>query len=127
MHCNAATATNATHATTAGNGGVTSVAGKTGAVTLAKGDVGLGDVDNTADSVKSVSNAANLGGVAAASYSRTSHNHSGTYAPMTAVVSISNAITISEGGMIYHRCTATRANGSTFTFNVEAYLEGGAD
>lgn len=34
---------------------VTSVAGKTGAVTLAKGDVGLGNVDNTADSVKPVS------------------------------------------------------------------------
>lgn len=36
---------------------VTSVAGKTGAVTLAKGDVGLGNVDNTADSVKPVSTA----------------------------------------------------------------------
>jgi len=34
---------------------VTSVAGKTGAVTLAKGDVGLGNVDNTADSAKPVS------------------------------------------------------------------------
>lgn len=36
---------------------VTSVAGKTGAVTLAKGDVGLGSVDNTADSAKPVSTA----------------------------------------------------------------------
>lgn len=36
---------------------VTSVAGKTGAVTLAKGDVGLGNVDNTADSAKPVSTA----------------------------------------------------------------------
>lgn len=35
---------------------VTSVAGKTGAVTLAKSDVGLGNVDNTADSSKSVKN-----------------------------------------------------------------------
>jgi hypothetical protein len=33
---------------------VTSVAGKTGAVTLAKSDVGLGNVDNTTDSAKSV-------------------------------------------------------------------------
>lgn len=33
---------------------VTSVAGKTGAVTLAKGDVGLGNVDNTADADKNV-------------------------------------------------------------------------
>jgi hypothetical protein len=34
---------------------VTSVAGKTGAVTLVKGDVGLGNVDNTADTAKPVS------------------------------------------------------------------------
>lgn len=39
---------------------VQSVAGKTGAVTLAKGDVGLGNVDNTADSAKSVASAATL-------------------------------------------------------------------
>lgn len=36
---------------------VTSVAGKTGAVTLVKGDVGLGNVDNTADTAKPVSTA----------------------------------------------------------------------
>lgn len=36
---------------------VTSVAGKTGAVTLSKGDVGLGNVDNTSDVDKPVSNA----------------------------------------------------------------------
>ena len=34
---------------------VTKVAGKTGAVTLAKGDVGLGNVDNTSDANKPVS------------------------------------------------------------------------
>ena len=37
---------------------VTSVAGKTGAVTLNKSDVGLGNVDNTADADKSVAQAA---------------------------------------------------------------------
>jgi hypothetical protein len=36
---------------------VQSVAGKTGAVTLAKGDVGLGNVDNTADADKPISSA----------------------------------------------------------------------
>jgi len=36
---------------------VTSVAGRTGAVTLSKGDVGLGNVDNTADSAKPISGA----------------------------------------------------------------------
>lgn len=39
---------------------VTSVAGKTGAVTLAKGDVGLGNVDNTADANKTVAKAGTL-------------------------------------------------------------------
>jgi len=39
---------------------VQSVAGKTGAVTLAKADVGLGSVDNTADSAKAVLSATKL-------------------------------------------------------------------
>lgn len=41
---------------------VTSVAGKTGVVTLDKSDVGLGNVDNTADANKSVAQAAALKG-----------------------------------------------------------------
>lgn len=41
----------------AGGGAVTSVAGRTGAVTLVKGDVGLAQVDNTADADKPVSTA----------------------------------------------------------------------
>lgn len=40
---------------------VTSVAGKTGAVVLVKGDVGLGNVDNTADANKSVKYATSAG------------------------------------------------------------------
>ena len=40
---------------------VTSVAGKTGDVTLVKGDVGLGNVDNTADANKSVNYATSAG------------------------------------------------------------------
>lgn len=39
-------------------GAVTSVAGKTGAVTLTKADVGLGNVDNTSDAAKPLSSAA---------------------------------------------------------------------
>ena len=39
------------------SGAVDSVAGKTGVVTLVKGDVGLGNVDNTSDSNKPVSTA----------------------------------------------------------------------
>lgn len=40
-----------------GGGAVTSVAGKTGVVTLVKADVGLGNVDNTSDANKPVSTA----------------------------------------------------------------------
>jgi hypothetical protein len=42
------------------SGAVDSVAGKTGAVTLVKGDVDLGNVDNTADSAKNVFTATKL-------------------------------------------------------------------
>lgn len=48
--------------TVAAGGAVTSVNNKTGAVTLTKSDVGLGNVDNTADSSKSVYDSARLGG-----------------------------------------------------------------
>lgn len=41
----------------AAQGGVTSVNGKTGAVTLTKADVGLGNVDNTSDANKPISTA----------------------------------------------------------------------
>jgi hypothetical protein len=53
-------------------GGVTSVAGKTGVVSLVKADVGLGNVDNTADTAKPVSTATQtaLNGKA-----NTSHTH----------------------------------------------------
>ncbi|MCU0689707.1 MAG: hypothetical protein MUE97_08210, partial [Phycisphaerales bacterium] len=47
----------ATPAEAAAAAPVQSVAGRTGAVTLAKGDVGLGNVDNTADANKPISNA----------------------------------------------------------------------
>ena len=51
------------------SGAVDSVAGKTGVVTLVKGDVGLGNVDNTADSAKSVSYAATAGSAPASDVS----------------------------------------------------------
>jgi hypothetical protein len=46
-----------THYAATASAGVTSVAGKSGAVSLVKGDVGLGNVDNTSDVNKPVSTA----------------------------------------------------------------------
>ncbi len=76
---------NAATATSSANGGVTSVAGRSGAVTLSKSDVGLGSVDNTADASKSVSYAANAGsannlqGYVPGSFAAAGHSHSGVY------------------------------------------------
>lgn len=53
-------------------GAVTSVAGKTGEVSLAKGDVGLGSVDNTSDANKPVSNSTQT---ALNGKSATTHTH----------------------------------------------------
>jgi hypothetical protein len=50
---------------------VTSVAGKTGVVTLAKADVGLGNVDNTSDATKSVASAVTAGSANVLSTART--------------------------------------------------------
>ena len=55
-----------------GGGAVTSVAGKTGAVLLVKGDVGLGNVDNTSDLAKPISTAASS---ALAGKANSSHTH----------------------------------------------------
>lgn len=54
---NTAFVANAVAGVIAGTGGVSSVASKTGAVTLNKNDVGLGNVDNTSDANKPISNA----------------------------------------------------------------------
>lgn len=67
---------------------VTSVEGRTGAVDVAKADVGLGSAENTADLAKPVSTATQtaLDGKSSTlhnhdgTYSATAHNHSGTYA-----------------------------------------------
>ena len=74
------------------SGAVDSVAGKTGVVTLVKGDVGLGNVDNTADSVKSVASAAVL--TTARNINGTSFNGS---AAITVTANTTNALTIGTG------------------------------
>ena len=55
---------------------VQSVAGRTGAVVLAKADVGLGSVDNTADTAKPVSSSQQI---ALDGKSATGHNHDASY------------------------------------------------
>jgi hypothetical protein len=111
------------NATTAANGGVTSVAGRTGAVTLSKSDVGLSNVDNTADANKSV-NYANSAGYAASAPANGGtatnsdmldgyHYHNLPYAPMTAITGVSAfSAWGSEHTEYYLRFT--RANGSYF-------------
>ena len=58
-----------------GVAGVTSVNGQTGAVTLAKGDVGLGNVDNTSDANKPISTATQTALDAKVPTSRTVNGH----------------------------------------------------
>jgi hypothetical protein len=57
---------------------VQSVSGRTGAVTLAKGDVGLGSVDNTADASKPVSTAQAAADAAVQAHAIQRANHTGT-------------------------------------------------
>lgn len=85
------------------SGAVDSVAGKTGVVTLVKGDVGLGSVDNTSDANKPISTATqsaldgkepSIGakgtafnksfGATAGTVSEGDHNHDGAYEPADA-------------------------------------------
>jgi len=107
----------------AANGGVTSVAGRTGAVTLSKSDVGLYNVDNTADANKSV-NYANSAGYAASAPANGGtasnsdmldgyHYNNLPYAPMTAIVNVSK-YTVGDEAPTQQYLRFTRANGSYF-------------
>jgi len=62
---------------------VTSVASRTGAVTLTASDVGLGSVNNTADSAKPVSTLQAAADAAVQSYAIQRANHTGTQAAST--------------------------------------------
>jgi hypothetical protein len=84
------------------SGAVDSVAGKTGVVTLVKADVGLGNVDNTADSTKSVASAATL--TTARNINGVSFNGSDN---ITVTANTTNALTIGTG------LTGTSFNGSS--------------
>jgi len=73
---------------------VTSVASRTGAVTLTASDVGLGSVNNTADSAKPVSTAQAAADAAVQAYAIQRANHTGTQAATT----ITGLATIATSG-----------------------------
>jgi hypothetical protein len=72
-----------TNARAAAAAPVQSIAGRTGTVTLAKSDVGLGSVDNTADASKPVSTAQAAADAAVQEHSIQRANHTGTQAIST--------------------------------------------
>jgi hypothetical protein len=90
---------------------VQSVAGRTGAVTLAKADVGLGSVDNTADASKPVSTAQAAADTAVQSFAIQRSNHTGTqlaatisdfatesakYGPVVSVAGLTGTVTLAQ-------------------------------
>ena len=93
--------------------GVSSVAGKTGEVTLAKADVGLGNVDNTSDAAKPISNATQtaLNGKQAA----------GSYAPASGIAP--TAIT----GTAVINSDSRLSDSRTPTSHKSSHATGGAD
>ena len=96
-----ATSVSVTSAISALVTGVSSVAGKTGTVTLVKGDVGLGSVDNTSDASKPVSTATQtaLNGKA-----NSSHTHA--IADVTALQTALDAKLPLAGGTLTGNLTA---------------------
>jgi hypothetical protein len=81
--------------------GVSSVAGKTGAVTLVKGDVGLGNVDNTSDLAKPISTATQTaldGKQAAGSYASASHTHNRSQITDFPTLGTSSAFDVAASG-----------------------------
>ena len=105
---------------------VKSVNGKTGAVTLAKGDIGLSNVDNTADSAKSVKYATSAGSANSvawgnvsgkpSTYPPSSHTHTPAQVGLGNVANLdqSKAIkSITRSGTTF---TATALDGTTSTF-----------
>lgn len=93
------------------SGAVDSVAGKTGVVALVKGDVGLGSVDNTADSAKPVSTAQATAdtaiGTAAASDATTKANA----AQAAAIAASAPVAHVGAGGTAHAAVVAAGASG----------------
>lgn len=112
---------------------VTSVAGRTGAITLAKADVGLSNLDNTSDASKPVSTAQASADAAVQAYAIQRANQTGTQlaatisnfsaavaasAPVTSVAGLTGAVTLVKGdvglGNVDNTSDATK-NAATVT------------
>ena len=92
---------------------VTSVATKTGAVTLVKGDVGLGNVDNTSDLAKPISTATQT--------ALDGKQDAGSFVTTTsaqALSSAANALTL-----VGNTLTLSRGDSTTDTIDLSAYLD----
>lgn len=90
-----------------GGGSVTSVAGKTGDVSLVKGDVGLGQADNTSDANKPVSTAQ---AAAIAAKANVSHTH-----PISEVTALQSALDSKAG--LNAAVNASQINAGTGVIN----------
>lgn len=87
--------------TEGGTGAVSSVNGKTGTVTLVKGDIGLGNVNNTSDVNKPVSTLQAAADSAVQSFSIQRANHTGTQLPNTIEsTSIERAARFNSSGLL---------------------------
>jgi hypothetical protein len=91
---------------------VSSVAGKTGAVTLGKGDVGLGNVDNTSDVNKPVSTATQTALTAKADATPTVSTVSTSF---TAATADNNTHKVASGSSRVLTLNSTPATGTAFT------------
>ena len=90
--------------------GVSSVAGRTGAVTLSKADVGLSQVDNTSDANKPISSA-----VSTALAGKASSTHTHTPASLGAVASSGTTATLWSGTQAqYDALSAATRNAAGF-------------
>jgi hypothetical protein len=109
-----------------GGGAVDSVAGKTGVVVLEKADVGLGNVDNTADADKPVSTAT---ATALAGKSATGHTHAQSdVTGLTAALSAkadAAAVTTALAGKSDTGHTHTASNVTDFNTAADARVAAG--
>lgn len=106
-----------------GGGAVTSVAGRTGAVVLAKADVGLPNVDNTSDAAKPISTAVQtaLTGKAA-----TSHSHAAADI-ISGVLAIGRIPTGQTATTVALGNDARFTDARTPTAHAASHADGGAD